>query len=114
MIANVALGVGADVEKIKAAKTGSRTIAEDISETIAKIGENMTLRRAAELSVGKGAVGSYVHNAVIEGAGKMGVLVALESTARPRSLPRSAGCSRCMSLRPIRRRSTPPVTIRRW
>ncbi len=71
MIANVALDVGADIEKIKAAKTGSRTVAEDISETIAKIGENMTLRRAAELSVGKGAVGSYVHNAVIEGAGKM-------------------------------------------
>ena len=47
----VALDVGADVEKIKAAKTGSRTIAEDISETIAKIGENMTLRRAASLSV---------------------------------------------------------------
>src|SRR5829696_955404 len=66
-VANVALDVGTDVEKIKAAKTGSRTIAEDISETIAKIGENMTLRRAAELSVGKGAVGSYVHNSVIEG-----------------------------------------------
>jgi len=82
MIANVALDVGADVEKIKTAKTGSRTIAEDISETIAKIGENMTLRRAAELSVGKGAVGSYVHNSVIEGAGKMGVLVALESTGK--------------------------------
>jgi elongation factor Ts len=86
MIANVALDVGADVEKIKAAKTGSRTIAEDISETIAKIGENMTLRRAAELSVGKGAVGSYVHNAVIEGAGKMGVLVALESTGKAEEL----------------------------
>jgi elongation factor Ts len=86
MIANVALDVGADVEKIKAAKTGSRTIAEDISETIAKIGENMTLRRAAELSVGKGVVGSYVHNAVIEGAGKMGVLVALESTGKAEEL----------------------------
>ena len=82
MIANVALDVGPDIEKIKTAKTGSRTIAEDISETIAKIGENMTLRRAAELSVGKGAVGSYVHNSVIEGAGKMGVLVALESTGK--------------------------------
>jgi elongation factor Ts len=82
MIANVALDVGPDIEKIKTAKTGSRTIAEDISETIAKIGENMTLRRAAELSVGKGAVGSYVHNSVIEGAGKMGVLVALESAGK--------------------------------
>jgi elongation factor Ts len=82
MIANVALDAGADVEKIKAAKTGSKTIAEDISETIAKIGENMTLRRSAELSVGKGAVGSYVHNSVIDGLGKMGVLVALESTGK--------------------------------
>src|SRR6195952_3147996 len=45
MIADIALTAGADVEKIKAAKTGSKTVAEDISETIAKIGENMTLRR---------------------------------------------------------------------
>ena len=82
MIANVALEVGADVEKIKAAKTGSRTIAEDISETIAKVGENMTLRRAAGLSVGKGVVGSYVHNAVIDGLGKIGVIVALESAGK--------------------------------
>ena len=82
MIANVALDVGADVEKIKAAKTGSKTIADDITETVAKIGENMTLRRAAGLSVGQGAIGSYVHNAVIDGAGKMGVLVALESSGK--------------------------------
>jgi elongation factor Ts len=82
MIANVALDVGADVEKIKAAKTGSKTIAEDITETVAKIGENMTLRRAAGLSVSKGAIGGYVHNAVSEGIGKMGVLVALESAGK--------------------------------
>jgi len=82
MIANVALDVGADVEKIKAAKTGSHTIAEDISETVAKIGENMTLRRTAGLSVGKGVIGSYVHGAVIEGAGKLGVLVGLESAGK--------------------------------
>src|SRR5436309_7656958 len=63
MIANVALSVGADVEKIKAAKTGSKTIADDITETVAKIGENMTLRRSAGLAVGQGAIGSYVHNA---------------------------------------------------
>src|SRR6188472_681412 len=86
MIADVALDVGPDVEKIKTAKTGSRTIAEDISETVAKIGENMTLRRAAALSVGQGAVGSYVHSAVIEGAGKLGVLVALESAGKPDEL----------------------------
>jgi elongation factor Ts len=42
----------------------------------------MTLRRAAGLSVGKGAIGSYVHNAVIDGLGKMGVLVALESAGK--------------------------------
>jgi elongation factor Ts len=80
MIAGVALDVGADVEKIKAAKAGSATIADAISETVAKIGENMTLRRAAEISVGKGAVGSYIHNAVGDGLGKMGVLVGLESS----------------------------------
>jgi elongation factor Ts len=82
MIANVALDVGTDVEKIKAAKAGSLTIADSISETIAKIGENMTLRRAAQLSVGQGVVASYVHNSVTEGLGKMGVLVALESSGK--------------------------------
>jgi elongation factor Ts len=82
----VALDVGADVEKIKAAKTGNKTIADDITETIAKIGENMNLRRAAALSVGQGAIGSYVHNAVIDGAGKMGILVALESTGKAEEL----------------------------
>src|SRR6187431_3755960 len=56
MIADVALDVGTDVEKIKAAKAGSLTVAESIAETIAKIGENMSLRRAAELSVGNGVV----------------------------------------------------------
>ena len=86
MIANVALDVGADVEKLKAANTGSKTIADDITETVAKIGENMTLRRAAGLSVGQGAIGSYVHNAVIDGAGKMGVLVALESSGKAEEL----------------------------
>jgi elongation factor Ts len=82
MIANVALDTGADVEKIKAAKTGSKTIAEDISETVAKIGENMTLRRATEISVSKGAIGSYMHNAVSDGIGKLGVLVGLESPGK--------------------------------
>ncbi len=82
MIADVALDVGTDVEKLKAAKAGSATVAESISETVAKIGENMTLRRAAELKVGEGAIGSYIHNAVIDGLGKMGVLVGLESAGK--------------------------------
>ena len=82
MVAQVALEVGADVEKIKAAKVGNVTVETAISDAIATIGENMTLRRAALLEVGKGVVSSYVHGAVTEGAGKMGVLVALESTGK--------------------------------
>ena len=82
MIADVALSVGTDVEKIKAAKAGSITVAESIADTIAKIGENMSLRRAAALSVAKGAIGAYVHNSVSDGLGKIGVLVALESAGK--------------------------------
>jgi elongation factor Ts len=82
MIAGVALSSGTDVEKIKAAKVGSITISEAIADTIAKIGENMTLRRVASLTVGKGAVGAYVHSSVVDGLGKIGVLVALESTGK--------------------------------
>jgi elongation factor Ts len=82
MIAQVALHNGADVETIKAAKVGGVTVETAISDAIATIGENMSLRRAASLEVGKGVVSSYVHGAVIDGAGKMGVLVALESTGK--------------------------------
>ncbi len=82
MIADVALDVGADVDKIKDAKAGSITIAEAISDSIAKIGENLTLRRAAGLGVGKGVVASYVHNAVTDRLGKIGVIVALESAGK--------------------------------
>jgi elongation factor Ts len=80
MVADAALAAGANVENILAAKAGAITINEAIADTIAKVGENMSLRRAAELSVGKGAIGSYVHNAVSDGLGRIGVLVALEST----------------------------------
>jgi elongation factor Ts len=82
MIADVAQSTGTDVETIKQAKAGSITINDSINDTIAKIGENMTLRRAAELSVSKGAVAYYVHNAVSDGLGKIGVLVGLESTGK--------------------------------
>ena len=82
MIAQVALKVGADVEKIKAAPVGDVTVERAIQDAIATIGENMTLRRAASLEVSQGVVSSYVHNAVIEGAGKMGVIVALESAGK--------------------------------
>lgn len=82
MIAQVALDVGADVEKIKAAKVGTVTVETAIADAIATIGENMTLRRAALLEIGQGVVSSYIHNAVVEGAGKMGVIVALESAGK--------------------------------
>jgi elongation factor Ts len=88
MIANVALTVGTDMEKIKAAKVGHITIADAIADTIAKIGENMTLRRASQLSVGTGVIANYVHNSVEEGLGKIGVLVALESTGKADELKR--------------------------
>ncbi|MBS9476292.1 translation elongation factor Ts [Ancylobacter radicis] len=80
-IAKVALGAGADVEAIKASDfpTGGK-VEEVISTTIATIGENMNLRRAAAVEVSSGVIGSYVHGSVGEGLGKIGVLVALEST----------------------------------
>ena len=81
MIADVALNAGSeDVEAIKAAKAGSMTVADALSLAIATIGENITLRRAAFLSVGQGVVASYMHNQVSDGLGKIGVLVALESS----------------------------------
>jgi elongation factor Ts len=82
LIAQVALTAGADVEKINLAKVGGITVADAIADTVAKVGENMTLRRAAELSVDAGVVGSYVHNFVSEGVGRIGVLVALESSGK--------------------------------
>jgi elongation factor Ts len=88
MIADVSLSAGPDVEKIKQAKAGSITIADAIGDTIAKVGENMTLRRAACLSAGKGAVASYVHSAVSDGLGRIGVLVGLESTGDAEELKR--------------------------
>jgi elongation factor Ts len=82
MIADVALATGTDVDKILAAKAGSITVADAISDSVAKIGENMTLRRAAALSVGKGVVATYVHSSVTDGLGRIGVLVGLESAGK--------------------------------
>jgi len=79
MIASAAFDAGSSVDKILAAKTGNITISEAIADTIAKVGENMTLRRAAALSINRGAIGSYVHNSVADGLGRIGVIVALES-----------------------------------
>ncbi len=82
MIANVALDAGADVDKILVARIGDRTVADAISETIAKIGENMTLRRATGLAVARGVVAHYMHNSPDEGLGRIGVIVTLESAGK--------------------------------
>jgi elongation factor Ts len=79
MIAQAALKAGTDVEAIKAAHAGRGTIGEAIASAIATIGENMTLRRAAALSVDRGVVASYVHATIADGLGRIGVLVALQS-----------------------------------
>jgi elongation factor Ts len=88
MIADIALTAGPDVEKIKRAKAGTITVAEALADTIGKVGENMTLRRAAALSVGQGAVASYMHSSVSDGLGRIGVLVALESSGDTDELKR--------------------------
>src|SRR5437868_1467364 len=81
-VAAIALGTGNAVDALKAAAyPGGVTVEEKLTENIAKIGENQSLRRAAVLEVNEGAVVSYVHNAVTPGLGKIGVLVALESAA---------------------------------
>jgi elongation factor Ts len=82
MVAQVALDVGPDVEKIKGAKAGGATVEHALAEGVATIGENLTLRRAAALSVSQGAIGSYVHSSVVDGLGKIGVLVGLESPGK--------------------------------
>jgi elongation factor Ts len=80
MIAHAALKTGPDLAAIRTAPVGEGTVADAIASAIATIGENITLRRAAALSVGQGGVASYVHGAVADGLGKIGVLVALESS----------------------------------
>ena len=74
-IAKAALGV-ADVEALKAAALDGKTVADVMTDKIATIGENMTLRRMAKLS--GSSIASYVHNATSAGMGKIGVLVAYE------------------------------------
>jgi elongation factor Ts len=87
-IAKLALKTGGYLEKLKTATyPGSHhAVAEYVAEMVATIGENMTVRRAAALSVGNGAIGTYVHNQIAPGLGKIGVMVALESTGSAEEL----------------------------
>jgi elongation factor Ts len=81
-IAKVALTTDGSVEAVAAAgyPASGKSVADTIKDAIATIGENMNLRRSAKLSVSDGVVATYVHNAVVTDLGKLGVLVALEST----------------------------------
>lgn len=81
-VTDLALGAGDDVDKLKsAAFPGSgRNAGDELTHMIATIGENMALRRTCRLEVKNGVVVSYVHNALVPGLGKIGVLVAIEST----------------------------------
>jgi elongation factor Ts len=86
-VARLALDHGTDVEALGAAQyPGGGTVQEKLTDNIAKIGENQSLRRAAVLEANEGAIVSYVHNAVAPGLGKIGVLVALESAAPTETL----------------------------
>jgi elongation factor Ts len=81
-VSTLALQASGDVEALKsAAYPGGGTVEEKLTDNIATIGENQSLRRTALLQVSEGVVVSYVHNAVAPGMGKIGVLVALESGA---------------------------------
>lgn len=82
-IAQLVLSAGTDVEKLGLAifPSSNRPVADELNHLVATIGENMKLRRAAALSVKEGVVASYIHNAVAPNLGRLGVLVALESSA---------------------------------
>ncbi len=83
-ITSLAAGTGGDLQKLLAAKYPGKqiSVAEQVQEMIATIGENMSVRRTASLSVNDGVVASYVHNRVADGVGRIGVLVGVESKAQ--------------------------------
>jgi elongation factor Ts len=87
-VANVALQVGEDLDAIKAAQYSNSavTVGEQLTELIAKIGENMTIRRARVLSSPNGVVATYVHAALRPGLGKIGVLVAIDGSGEMSAL----------------------------
>jgi elongation factor Ts len=79
--ADIALKEGGDLEKLLAAPHGGSTVGQVLTDLVAKIGENMSVRRTIALTVNPGVVASYVHNVAAPELGNIGVLVALKSTA---------------------------------
>jgi elongation factor Ts len=80
--AELTLSSDGDVETVKqTAYPGTgRSVADELTHLVATVGENMNLRRVAKLSVTDGVVASYIHSALAPNLGKIGVLVAIEST----------------------------------
>lgn len=79
-VADIALKGATEIEALKsAAYPGGGTVSEALANAIATVGENMSLRRVSGLSVSEGVVASYVHGQVVDGLGKIAVIVALES-----------------------------------
>jgi elongation factor Ts len=78
-VASLATSNGETVEQLSAATMDGKPVSEKLTDMVAKIGENMTLRRVAQLSVSEGVVASYVHGGVADDLGKIGVIVALQS-----------------------------------
>lgn len=87
-VSATALETDGSVEAVSAATIsgGDKSVADAITDAVATIGENMNLRRSAKLEVGEGVVASYMHNAAGDGIGKIGVLVALESSGNADAL----------------------------
>jgi len=82
-VTNLFLKQDGDMEHLAVSPYGhdtGRNVSEELTNLIAVIGENMTMRRVGSLSVTPGVVVGYIHGAISEGLGKLGVLVAIEST----------------------------------
>lgn len=81
-IAQTAISVAGDIDKLRAETFpgAGKSVEEHIAEMVGQIGENMTLRRSAGITVEEGVVASYTHGQVTEGAGKIGVIVGLKSS----------------------------------
>ena len=101
----------ADVDTVLGAHyLGGGTVSEAIANAIATIGENMTLRRVQGLRVSDGAIGQYVHGQIVDGLGRIGVIVGLEFEGRPRRArrARAAGGDACC------RRESDRARVRRY
>ena len=80
--AEIALQEAGDLDKLlKKPMNGGASVEQTLTEMVAKIGENMSVRRAVLLGVSEGVVASYIHNAASPELGKIGVLIAVKSSA---------------------------------